>query len=88
MAQWLNPQVDSPPFAATVAAAARSIVLPGRPGPPTIGLRQASQGLEMFCQWVQTPVESNVGLHRVLMKIHFFLLMSAIGNQFIDISLY
>ena len=32
----LSPQVDSPPFAATVAAAPPSIVLPGRPCPPTI----------------------------------------------------
>ena len=35
-AWWLNPQVDSTMFAATVAAAVPSIVLPGRPGPPTL----------------------------------------------------
>ena len=32
----INPQVDSPPFAAT-AAAAVSTAIPERPGPPTTG---------------------------------------------------
>ena len=33
----LNPQVDSPPFAVTVAAVALSTAIPGRPGLPPIG---------------------------------------------------
>ena len=38
----LNPQVDSPPFTATVAAASPSMVLPGRPGPLTVGFKRTS----------------------------------------------
>ena len=40
----LNPEVNNPPFAATVAAAA-VLSLPGRPGLPHMGLKQ----LEVNC---------------------------------------
>ena len=36
----LNPQVDSPLFAATVVAAALSTAIPGRPGLPPIGFKR------------------------------------------------
>ena len=38
----LNPQVDSPPFAATVAAPAAEpfTTIPERPGQPPLGLRR------------------------------------------------
>ena len=36
----LNPQVDSPLLAATVAAATLSTAVPGRPSPPPIGFNQ------------------------------------------------
>ena len=39
----LNPQVDSPPFSAAVAADDLSTAMPEIPGPPAIGFKEHKQ---------------------------------------------